>query len=283
MALATLDDRNQVDLNSEEESSMAESLKKVRNKQILRSRILSVRAGAYAALHKYGKARDDYESALELFPTHPDLQKAVQDVKMLIYAGKLVKQSKELFAKHKYFKAASVLTTFLKKIPLPHLHISVLCNRSACYLASREYGKCVADCTRALNFFHAFKDQPPPGSDIHFSQENDTPRTLGWLRTSHIRRGSALCWQGKLEDGLKDYLMALSLQKKIEKIKFVASQSGEKETKYEGERIDINTQDGENGLKHSRQVASIQQDIKRIRAEISSSTAGDGNDETEIS
>mmetsp|Transcript_10421 Transcript_10421/g.16824 ORF Transcript_10421/g.16824 Transcript_10421/m.16824 type:complete len:782 (-) Transcript_10421:139-2484(-) len=285
MALATLDDRNQVDLDSEEETSMAESLKKVRNKQILRSRILSVRAGGYAALHKYEKAKDDYESALALVPTHPDLQKAVQDVKMLITARKLVKQSKELFAKHKYFKAANMLTTFLKKIPMPHLHISILCNRSACYLASREYDKCVADCTRALNFFHAFKEQPPPGSDIDFSQD-DTPRTLGWLRTSHIRRGSALCWQGKLEDGLKDYLMALTLQKKIEKIQFVASQSEGEDTKDddEGKRIDSSNQNGEDDFTYSKEVASIQQDIERIRAEINGSSADDGNDDiTEIS
>lgn len=210
MAMSILDDKYRVDIDEEKETTLKDSMKNVQDRQKLRSRVLSLRASAYAGMLEYGEALKNYELALGLFPTHPGLQKATENIQMLIKAEEYGRKSSELFAKYKYYKASHVLTSFLKKIHLPHLHIGVLCNRASCFLATRQYEKCIQDCSRALNLHTVLKQQEDQNGKL------DAAKCVDWIRTIHVRRGSALCWQGKLEEGLHDYEEALRLQLEID-------------------------------------------------------------------
>lgn len=211
MALAILDDdgNDQADAKSTAVPSLEASLETARSRQRLRSRLHSLRAGAYASLRRFTKARADYKAALELFPTHPGLQRAAERVDTLIEAERYSSRAADLFARHRYLRAARMLTLFLSKIPLPHLHVGVLCNRAACHLKAGQYTRCAQDCARATQLLESLQ-KGGGGETI------EATRAAEWRRACLVRRGTALCWQGKLREGLREYEAALDLQRSVQ-------------------------------------------------------------------
>eukprot|EP00954_Amorphochlora_amoebiformis_P019574 1333566-Amorphochlora_amoeboformis.AAC.1 len=49
-----------------------------------RSRAFAARARGYSMLNQWSRAQEEFKSALELFPTHPGLQKATERAELMI-------------------------------------------------------------------------------------------------------------------------------------------------------------------------------------------------------
>ncbi|GAB5357550.1 hypothetical protein AAMO2058_000383800 [Amorphochlora amoebiformis] len=150
LALAALDQDSTHDANHKETSALLESLKRVKDRQHLRSRAFAARARGYSMLNQWSRAQEEFKSALELFPTHPGLQKATERAELMIRANGYLRRASSLYSRHQFVKSSRSLTAFLKHIPLPTAHIGVLCNRAGCWLAVKRYDDCIRDCTRAL-------------------------------------------------------------------------------------------------------------------------------------
>jgi len=212
LALAALDQDSTHDANHKETSALLESLKRVKDRQHLRSRAFAARARGYSMLNQWSRAQEEFKSALELFPTHPGLQKATERAELMIRANGYLRRASSLYSRHQFVKSSRSLTAFLKHIPLPTAHIGVLCNRAGCWLAVKRYDDCIRDCTRALQLHDHLskkeKDNKINTIDI---------KVKSWLRSAYVRRGTAFCWKGSPKEGMEDYKTALRWQEEIER------------------------------------------------------------------
>eukprot|EP01062_Namystynia_karyoxenos_P066847 TRINITY_DN6076_c0_g1_i1.p1 TRINITY_DN6076_c0_g1~~TRINITY_DN6076_c0_g1_i1.p1 ORF type:complete len:710 (+),score=274.23 TRINITY_DN6076_c0_g1_i1:90-2219(+) len=100
----------------------------------------------------------------------------------------------KLYAQKQWKSAADAFSEALKR---DTCYMAALCNRSVCWLRLHKYKRAVEDCTLALNMLQSMPAANTTGDRFR----------AGMMRL-YARRGAALCWDGRLREGLKDYEMA---------------------------------------------------------------------------
>ena len=81
--------------------------------------------------------------------------------------------------------------------------VGLLTNRAACHLSTVRYEECAQDCSRALALAQQLRAEGR--ADI---------KTGSAEKLALIRRGTALCWVGKIAEGRRDYGEAIELQER---------------------------------------------------------------------
>jgi len=76
-------------------------------------------------------------------------------------------------------------------------YLSALNNRSICWLQLHKYERAIEDTTLSLNMLQSMPAANTTGD-----------RFRAGMMKLFARRGAALCWQGKMREGLRDYEMA---------------------------------------------------------------------------
>eukprot|EP00756_Hemistasia_phaeocysticola_P016365 Hpha_TRINITY_DN15471_c5_g13::TRINITY_DN15471_c5_g13_i1::g.176766::m.176766/K19758/DYX1C1, DNAAF4; dyslexia susceptibility 1 candidate gene 1 protein len=103
-------------------------------------------------------------------------------------------QGDKLYGQKQWKSAADQYSEALKR---DTTYLSALNNRSICWLQLHKYERAVEDTTLSLNMLQSMPAANTTGD-----------RFRAGMMKLFARRGAALCWAGKLREGLKDYEMA---------------------------------------------------------------------------
>ena len=194
-------------------------------KLMLRRGISQCRLGNMAS------ALQDYSAGLDILKQNTDIvlpgmstQQVSEDVEQLekiVYADEKKKEADILFGQRDLNSAVAVYTEVLEVIPE---HIGCLANRSACKIALGDMEGCVQDCNAAINYLQSesHKLGDPNGTISTMTDSSlsmlyavvpapGSEKRKNWLMKTVVRRGAVSAQLGNLDDAVRDYGLALSL------------------------------------------------------------------------
>jgi dyslexia susceptibility 1 candidate gene 1 protein len=197
-------------------------------KLLLRRGIVQCRLGLLA------EALQDYTTGCEILKKNTlinvpgiTLEQVTQDVEQLgkiVYADEKKKEADILFGQRDLLQAVALYTEVLEVIPE---HVGCISNRSACKIALGDLEGCVQDCNLAVHYLqsesHKLGDNSSAGvisamSDSSLSMlyavvpPPDSEKRKNWLMKTVVRRGAVVAQLGNLDDAIRDYGLALSLE-----------------------------------------------------------------------
>lgn len=220
--------------NENKMEDILEEFKGTLIKLYLRRSVVSTQLGSFSeALIDCQTAKDrvsDFYSAEDALTSLPngikldDISTDIEKLENLVSADKLKKQADASFGDGEIEAAISKYTEALAMVPC---HVSCLSNRSACYMTRGDISRCVEDCSLALEVLemNMSQIQKVGGDNAQLTMASAVIPPAGsvkrkdWTLKTLARRGAANIQLGKIDDAIRDYGFAVSIDPSNEALK----------------------------------------------------------------
>ncbi|GMH70638.1 hypothetical protein TL16_g05459 [Triparma laevis f. inornata] len=166
-------------------------------------KVLVKRGMAHCQLGLFEDSKEDYEKALKLAG-----ESGSEGLKSDLKRGKrggmgnLKKSGDKKFSGGDVHAAIDLYTSALEN---DCNFVSAVSNRAGCYASTGQWGKCIVDCTKALDLLSDMSlssgPVPPPGSE----------KRRDWVVRTICRRGKARVEEGDYKGGVGDFEEAMKI------------------------------------------------------------------------
>jgi len=209
-----------------------ESLRGTLIKLYLRRSAVLTEQGCFSeALIDCQTAKDRLEDIFGLGCSPPngvdlnDINADIARLENVVTADKLKKEADASFGDGNLDLAIEKYTEALEIVPC---HVSCLSNRSACFMALGDLSHCLEDCSSALDILELNVSQLQKLQGVKSRQLTmssalippvGTQKRKDWTLKTLARRGAANIQLGNIEDAIRDYGFAVSIDPSNEALK----------------------------------------------------------------
>jgi tetratricopeptide (TPR) repeat protein len=194
-----------------------------------RAAALQLRGSTHAWSGQLPNAAADFQAALASgglsAADKQEVEQSLTEVRRHLAVQSLLARAANLFKEGRVEAAAVDYSHVISQMPRAHLALG---NRAACWLEQNRYEECLQDCDAALRVLAEAEAQL--ASSEHALRNCPPALRQFWTATLLVRRGAALCWSGRTEEGRDSYERAAAI---------VSALSAEAQERGEAGRVEL--------------------------------------------